>query len=98
MFQSTDIYTQRNASQGGIKGRSFKILSDKTISLTRDANVTTLSRKIVNWSRTYKNPIRQFDYSNGYNKNLIYIMFVATSATTEMDWSYQISVNSSLDE
>ncbi len=97
VFKENNVHTLRADTLGGEKTKSFQILSDRTYSLTRDANVTQISKRVISFSKSYKIPIQQFDYAT-YSKNLIYLMFITTAGDNNVEMVFQNSVNMSRDE
>lgn len=97
VFETTSVYSHRTDALGGDKKRSFKVLHDKTFTLTKDADATVMSRKLVTFFTKFgKNGMQQFDYDE-YSKNLLYIMYVSTAATTVMDFNYDLKIRMSKD-
>jgi len=95
IFNTANVYSMRADTLGGDKLKSFQVLYDRTISVTNDT-ATLNSHKLFKFSKTWKIPIEQYNYDE-YSKNLLYIMYMSTSATTEMDLSYENSVLMSRD-
>ncbi len=97
VFKENNVHTLRADTLGGEKTKSFQILSDRTYALTRDANVTQISKRVIHWNKSYKIPIQQFDYAT-YSKNLIYLMFITTAGDNNVELVFQNSVLMSRDE
>jgi predicted nuclease of predicted toxin-antitoxin system len=88
LFESTTVYSHRTDSLSDKKTKDFKILEDKTFTLTKDSDATVKSRRLVSMFHRFKTPLRQFNYSN-YQQGQLYLMYMSTAATTQMDFDHQ---------
>lgn len=90
IFKENTVYSLRADTLSGDKKGSFHVLFDRTITLNNDT-ATLSNLKIFKYNKIFRPPIEQYNYDE-YSKNLLYLMYMATSATTEMDMNYQNSV------
>lgn len=93
VFQQENVYSLRKDTSIIDRNKSFTVLFDRTITLNNDsASLSNL--KLFKYTKHFKNSMEQYNYAE-YCQNLIYLMYVSTSATTEMDLSFQNSVTMS---
>jgi len=95
VFNSNNVFALRADTLGGEKKHSFQVLSDRTYTLNNDEG-NLMNLKIIQFSKSFKSSLHQFNYAS-YSQNLIYIMFMSTAATSEMDFSYENAVLMSRD-
>lgn len=93
VWKTETVYSIRAVTDGtGPIVDRYKILYDRTFSLSKDADGYSKSKRLVKWYKKFKKPIKSCKgtTSQGGHVNSIYIAYIATTATTVMDFDYQI--------
>lgn len=92
VWKTETVYSLRASSGTTIEQYRYKIIFDKTYTLSKDADGYSRSKALVRFYKKFKKPVKQFDGSTGSGGhiNKLYIAYIATSATTVMDFDYQL--------
>lgn len=90
IFNSATVYSTRSATLLGKKQGSFTVLYDRVFHLTNSTSETTDNRRTLRYTKTFKKPLEQQNMDE-YSQDRVYLMYMSTAATSEMDisWNYR---------